>query len=246
MSKTTPILLTTTVLSKAVDAILAACPTPAPGQRALTKSHLLNILAKAIAGPKHDWGFLTGAVDTVVARGVAQPAAVPTPASEVFFYQYDERDDWSRAPRGPFATRAELLAHLADDHWWHSDDYPAEQVIKALETQDEFTFYGSDDDDDGDASPYAITIFRYAVPTAQAAPAPQGPTPPAEPQVGYQIMDATGDIYAPENGYAPATFELFADKADAQAFIDRQPEAVRGTLTIATVQAADIEDPNWV
>lgn len=246
MSKTTPILLTTTVLSKAVDAILAACPTPAPGQRALTKSHLLNIVAKAIAGPKHDWGFLTGATGTVVARGVAQQAA-STPAKELFFYQYDERDDWARAPRGPFATRADLLAHLAADHWWHSDDYPAEGVLEALKTQDEFFFYGGDDDSDGDASPYAITIFRYTMPAAQPTPAPEAnATPPADPEVGYQILDATGDIYAPENGYAPATFELFADKADAQAFIDRQPAAVRPSLTIATVQAADIEDPDWV
>lgn len=83
MSKRTPsveILTTTRTLSAAADRILAQA-------RAghLSKPALLNILAGAIAGDKHDWGFLTGHQGQVIdqrLRARSAPATedrAPTP-----------------------------------------------------------------------------------------------------------------------------------------------------------------------
>lgn len=66
MSKTTQIITTTTALSSIADDIVANFE-----QQGSTpsKQSILNTVARGIAGPKHDWGFLTGATSTVIQKG---------------------------------------------------------------------------------------------------------------------------------------------------------------------------------
>jgi len=67
MSKQSPttIVLDTSILSQAVDDILDTLSLDRS-----TKSQLLNRVAARIAGPKHNWGFLTGSATALVAQGV--------------------------------------------------------------------------------------------------------------------------------------------------------------------------------
>lgn len=241
MSKTTPILLTTHTLSKAVDRLLEAAQ--ANGGMP-NKSAILTLLAGTIAGPKHDWGYLTGATHTIVAVGAERfaPTGAPTTADTptLFFYQFDERDDWCRAPVGPFASRAAALHALAKDPWIAQDpQYPVGEVINALATQDEFIFYGSEDprNEDGDAAPFSVSLFS-------TAPIKATPTPTGMPIVGYQIWDGE-DYYEASDGNQPASFELFTTHQDAQAYLDRITPA-RPDLRIVAVQAGDIEHPSWI
>lgn len=67
MSKSTTVITSTTALSGIADSIRAE--TQASGQ-APSKQRLLNIFAQGIAGPKHDWGFLTGSNAPVVQKGL--------------------------------------------------------------------------------------------------------------------------------------------------------------------------------
>ncbi len=69
MSKSTTIVTSTTSLSAAADDILALQSKGRP----LTKNALLNALAAHIAGPKHNWGYLTASKAPIVQRNL--PAA---------------------------------------------------------------------------------------------------------------------------------------------------------------------------
>lgn len=66
MSKATPIITTTTTLSAAADRILkdfGAGQTP-------TKSQILNSLAVALAGPKHNWGYIRQTEAPFIEKGL--------------------------------------------------------------------------------------------------------------------------------------------------------------------------------
>lgn len=65
MSKSTTIITTTTALSDIATAIAADA-----ARRTPSKQHILNTFARGIAGPKHDWGFLTGAAGPVIQKGI--------------------------------------------------------------------------------------------------------------------------------------------------------------------------------
>lgn len=67
----TPILVDTAVLSDAVSDILKTL-----GADRSKKSLCLNRLAARIAGPKHNWGFLTGQASPIVAQGVDETYTV--------------------------------------------------------------------------------------------------------------------------------------------------------------------------
>jgi hypothetical protein len=70
MSNTSPktdtlIVCSTATLSGIADEIVKRA-----GAGTLSKSAVLNVLAAGIAGPKHNWGFLTGSEGPVVAKGL--------------------------------------------------------------------------------------------------------------------------------------------------------------------------------
>ena len=218
----------THTLSLCADAILAQV---AAG-RAPTKPRLLAAMSATIAGPKHDWGFLTGQNGPVVARDAQRFAPLLQSTStprKVFFYQYDERDDWGRAPCGPFFTREAALEALAADGWWHANEYPVAQVLEALKTQDSFTLF-TEDDGFEDASPYSITILSYSL---------DAPAHGTAGVVGWQVEHADGSPY--EGDDAPMSFEIFAERSAAQALADRHPG-----LVVVEVKEGSIEDPSWI
>lgn len=66
MSKSTTIVTTTTALADIATSIAADAAVRAP-----SKQRILNAMAAGIAGPKHDWGFLTGASGPVIQKGIA-------------------------------------------------------------------------------------------------------------------------------------------------------------------------------
>lgn len=184
MSKTTPILLTTATLSGMADdllALLARNPTP-------SKSALLTVMARRVRGPRADWGHLTGSDTPIVAQGaerhavllekVAQTAlsqaggtgdapAAYASGQTVYTVLYDERDDWSRAPFGAFATREKAVEAVLADTWIRDPLYSLDEVREGLLQQGEFLFYGSDDEarnPDGDASPFSVSIVPLTLP----------------------------------------------------------------------------------
>ena len=166
----TPLLLDTAVLSQMVDDVLrtlAAQPGVSIPHPERLKSAALTACARRVRGPRADWGHLTQATTPIVAQGAEKHAALLAglPAgSTVWVVQYDERDDWARAPTGPFTTRDAALAAVAADTWWNAEGYDRADVLAHLATHDRFTFFASDDDEDGDASPYSIDIHPLVVP----------------------------------------------------------------------------------
>lgn len=235
MSKTTPLFLTTLTLSKAADAILDI-----PGT--LSKPAILTALARAIAGPKHDWGYLTKATGPIVARdarAVVDQIAPATPAVQ-FFYQMDERDDWGRGISGPFPSRAACLAAIAADNTWKAEEYPVHEVLDKLATQNEFLFFSSDESEEYEnASPYSLTIIEVKPTTPIDAIADM-------PIVGYQITHPDGVPYDHEGEeWYHASFEMFATIEDAQKLIATldQPQL---NLVAWPIRAGEIEDPAWV
>lgn len=60
-----PIILDTKTLKLMADRIIAETGPSGPGKHAM-----LNIMAAAIAGPKHNWGYLTSATTPIIAQGV--------------------------------------------------------------------------------------------------------------------------------------------------------------------------------
>ena len=62
---TVRVLTTLDTLSSAADRIVARAASCAEDGRALSKNAVLNALAAEIAGPKHNWGFLTSRTGTV-------------------------------------------------------------------------------------------------------------------------------------------------------------------------------------
>ena len=67
MSKSTTIITPTTALSALATKISSDTSGRAP-----SKQHLLSVFAQGIAGPKHDWGFLTGAKSPVIQKGIPE------------------------------------------------------------------------------------------------------------------------------------------------------------------------------
>ena len=67
MSKSTTIVTTTTALS----AIATEISSDTSG-RTPSKQHLLSVFARNIAGPKHDWGLLTGSMKPVIQKGIPE------------------------------------------------------------------------------------------------------------------------------------------------------------------------------
>lgn len=68
MSKATTVVTTTTALSAIADAIRTQAETAGTIP---SKQHILNTFAHGIAGPKHDWGYMTGAAGAVVQKGIS-------------------------------------------------------------------------------------------------------------------------------------------------------------------------------
>jgi hypothetical protein len=171
----TPILLDSGVLSSLVDAVLqtlAAAPGVSMPQPERLKSAALTACARTLRGPRADWGHITQAEGVVVAQGAERHAPLLTglrPGTEIWLVQYDEREDWARAPLGPFTTRADALAAVAADTWWHAPDVDPAAVLAHLATHDRYAFFVNDGDDEGDlfdddAQPYAIDLHRLTIP----------------------------------------------------------------------------------
>jgi hypothetical protein len=76
----TPILVDTNTLSKMVTDILALVDAPAT-----KKSACLNKIAARIAGPRRNWGFVTGRRNTIYAPGVSPTLDVVDQASPPFY-----------------------------------------------------------------------------------------------------------------------------------------------------------------
>jgi hypothetical protein len=145
--------INTDALSRAADAILARGDTP-------SKNAILNALAAAIAGPGHDWGFLKNTPAGQFSQPGLLPAAESTVAeapAKAWVLQFDERDDWARAPQ-LFATKEDALASIASQRsWWAHADHQDADVMEALQTTGEYTFQDEDAGDD-DSSPYQIWL----------------------------------------------------------------------------------------
>lgn len=165
----TPLLLDTAVLSQMVDDVLrtlAAQPGVSIPHPERLKSAALTACARRIRGPRADWGHLTQATTPIVAQGAERHAALLAglqPGTTVWIVQYDERDDWARAPMGPFLTRDDALAAIAADTWWNADGYDRDAVLAHLSTQDRFVFF-TEDDGHEDGSPYSIDLHAIVVP----------------------------------------------------------------------------------
>lgn len=227
MTKTTPLLLTTHTLSQAMDAIVAA---QHANPRPLDKGRMLHALARVIAGPKHNWGFLTGQDGLYVARDAQRFAASLAPDT-LFFYQFDERDNWGRGLVGPFRSRAQLLHALAADTWWHTPQLSVAEVINTLATHDDIVIRPDEDDD---ASPYAITIFTVAIPAPQADV--------DLPVVGWRIEDVANQA---SDQLPPPSVSLFPTQEAAQAFLDATTPP-NTNLRVRPVHAGAIPHPVWL
>jgi hypothetical protein len=174
MAKTT-ILLDSAVLSSIVDAVLhtlAAQPGVSMPQPERLKSAALTACARTLRGPRADWGHITQATGPVVAQGAEQHAPLLAgykPGTTLWLVQYDEREDWARAPMGPFVTREAALEAIAADTWWHAPYVDPKDVLAALATSDRYVFFVQDDDNedalfDDDAQPYSIELFPIVLP----------------------------------------------------------------------------------
>lgn len=104
MSKSTTIVTSTTSLSAAADDILALQSKGQP----LTKNALLNALAAQIAGPKHNWGYLTSSKTPIVQRNL--PAARLRDLADIALPTQSADDTPSEGPaRIDMAPDARLL-----------------------------------------------------------------------------------------------------------------------------------------
>lgn len=73
---------TITTTTTALAAIAQTLADDAQAGRTLTKQRILNTIARGIAGPKHDWGYLIGHQGPVVQKGIhtgtkARPSVAP-------------------------------------------------------------------------------------------------------------------------------------------------------------------------
>ena len=69
MSKSTTIVTSTTALSAIADTLSRAA---ASGEDLSSKQKVLNTFARGIAGPRHDWGYLTGRDTPIVQSGLPE------------------------------------------------------------------------------------------------------------------------------------------------------------------------------
>lgn len=120
MRTPTPILTSTTHLATAAEAI---CDQFDLGRA--KKSRVLNILAGAIAGPKHNWGYLTGFDGTVVSPTPKGAPALTQPATRVLD---------GRAAMEALSFADDLERGIAADIWYdaaaHNDPDNLEIIEK--------------------------------------------------------------------------------------------------------------------
>lgn len=118
MSKSTTIVTTTTALS----AIATEISSDTSG-RTPSKQHILSVFARGIAGPKHDWGLLTGSKKPVIQKGIPEArlsdlrdlsrnAAPSAPAHDLLRFDPDREGITLRAERTPLYT-PEMAAYFA-------------------------------------------------------------------------------------------------------------------------------------
>lgn len=122
MSKNTPILTSTTTLFKAAETIARSLP----GDHGQNKKKILDLLAKEISGPNHDWGYLTGSDTTILDRKMDLATANLRPAR------------WSReAVRAVSAAMTGIVsAHLE----FEPGDTPSDaEIAKAIAPYVELT-----------------------------------------------------------------------------------------------------------
>jgi len=226
--------LNTETLSRAADEILRRSATMGGLP---SKNAILNALAAAIAGPGHDWGFLKNAPQGAFVQpgleipGSNQGFATTVPAAaqdEVWIVQYDEREDWARAPR-IFSSKGDALAFVASDHgWWRHGDHPFDKVMGTLANSGEYIFCDADEEDDTDGAqnPYMISVRTTRIETAPALE-PSGD--PVRPHCDILILTETPVIYR-EQGitWYESIFENLAtlDAYAAEHNLDSDPEFV--------------------
>lgn len=221
MAKTpsTRILCNADALARAADAILAR------GEK-LSKNAILNTLARAIAGPGHDWGFLKNAPDGRYAQPGLPPetAGAPEKPSSAWVVFYDERSDW--VPYAPrlFPSKPAALKAIAGDHkWWRHADHPFEKVMAQLADTGEYTFEPDQDNPDrmDDYEPYQIWLQEAEIEPdlpagPEAAPSDTGPGAPCATRILFD---------APWGSHHRQGFDwgevIFKDEKDLEAYVEK-------------------------
>lgn len=219
MAKPATLLIDINTLSRAADMILAR-------KGSLTKNGILNDLARAIAGPGHDWGFLKNRPEgTYRQPSLEAPAAATSEAApclqSVWVVTYDDEANW--APKAPacFAKQEAALDYVARDHsWWRHKDHPFEVVMAALRDRGEYTFNELDIAED-EADDLGEVVDKYTIRVTETRVDFSTPSTtyaqPAEPET------ITPDWLVILNPNDPgADYMVFADQAELEQLLKRR------------------------